>query len=454
MNTAAVQQELDLYAQLDQCYACIGERQEKIKQLESELQSIEAELESISDEQQKYELLSGICGNLEKLSEIGGNPLFWSGLINDDQVEGQLDRLRDQVSFFEKLIKRVTDRREIALNEIDKNKDEIADLEVEIDFLKEREEEAKNEYIIERVIEHDPCQVIVLPWTKNKEDEKQFRKILSLVLLVGLLLGILVPLYTLPIPERAEVVEIPERLAKLVKPKPPKPVPPKEHKKPDEVKKPEKKKEEKKQVEQKPVRENVKRKGVLAFKNNFADLLEDESLNKLAANANLSNAGSTAKRTQRSILTSKAKSTSGGISSSSVSHNVAGTGDQIAAVAFSHVESDIGTAVGEDRPLSDGLGPSRTDEEIQIVFDKYKAALYRIYNRELRVNPTLQGKVMLRITIEPDGSVSLCKVESADLDSKKLLAEIVARVKRINFGAKDGVPAVTILYPIDFLPAS
>jgi hypothetical protein len=33
------------------------------------------------------------------------------------------------------------------------------------------------------------------------------------------------------------------------------------------------------------------------------------------------------------------------------------------------------------------------------------------------------------------------------------VAKIVARVKRFNFGPKDGVPAITILYPIDFLPA-
>jgi len=80
--------------------------------------------------------------------------------------------------------------------------------------------------------------------------------------------------------------------------------------------------------------------------------------------------------------------------------------------------------------------------------------LYRIYNRELRVNPTLQGKVVLRITIEPDGSVSLTQVESTDMNAKAMLDKVVARVKRFNFGAKEGVPTVTILYPIDFLPAS
>ena len=105
------------------------------------------------------------------------------------------------------------------------------------------------------------------------------------------------------------------------------------------------------------------------------------------------------------------------------------------------------------RPTSDGLAPGRTDEEIQIVFDRYKAALYRIYNRELRRDPTLRGKILMRISIEPDGAVSLCMVESTELASPELVAMIVDRIKRFNFGPKEGVEKMTILYPIDFLPA-
>ena len=61
--------------------------------------------------------------------------------------------------------------------------------------------------------------------------------------------------------------------------------------------------------------------------------------------------------------------------------------------------------------------------------------------------------MVLRLRIEPDGSVSLSKVESTDLDSQSLSSKVVARVKRFQFGAKEGVPTITILYPIDFLPA-
>ena len=454
MSVSAAQNGEDINLQLDRCYARIDECQAEISRLESGLLSIDAELEEISDERQQYETLSVICENLEKLNELDGNALFWSNLVNGDEVEGQLTRLREQVAFFERRIKKVTDRRDAVLKTINDYKYEIEYIEDEIEYLKEQEEEAKFEYIVDRDVKPIPYRVVVMPWTKRDEDEKRFRKILLLVLLYSILLGLLIPMYEVPIPDRTEIVVVPERLAKLIKKEKPKPKP---QPKIEQKKLNDKKKEEKKQPtkeEQKKAREKVKSKGVLAFKNNFADLLDDAKLEKLGANANLSDAGSTAKRTKRSILTSQAKSSSGGISNSAVSRNVAGTGDKIDAVAFSRVESAIGTEVGDDRPLSDGPGPSRTDEEIQIVFDKYKAALYRIYNRELRINPTLQGKVVLRLTIEPNGSVSLCRVESTDMDSKKLLADIVARVKRFNFGAKDSVPPVTILYPIDFLPAS
>jgi hypothetical protein len=80
--------------------------------------------------------------------------------------------------------------------------------------------------------------------------------------------------------------------------------------------------------------------------------------------------------------------------------------------------------------------------------------LHRLYNRELRKNPTLHGQMILRLTIEPDGSVSLCELQSTDMKAPQLSAQILTRVRNLDFGAKDGIPAVTILYPIDFLPAT
>jgi hypothetical protein len=129
----------------------------------------------------------------------------------------------------------------------------------------------------------------------------------------------------------------------------------------------------------------------------------------------------------------------------------------MAGVAVTRATSAIGGigSPGGPRPLSgDGPGMSRTDEEIQIVFDRYKAALYRLYNRELRKDPTLRGQMVLRLTIEADVTVSLCELQASDMNALELSAQVVERVRTSNFGAKEGSSAITILYPIDFAPAA
>lgn len=455
--SAVEKEQEDIYLQIDRCQAQIHRFQEDIQALKAELNNVNQQLTDFEDEQQKYELLSSISDNLEKLDEIGANHLFWDGLVEQEGVTDRLKQLRDKANFFERRIKKVTDKRENIDSQIQDKNVSIEYLLEDIEILREREEENRNGYVVEREIKPVPYRVTVMPWTKKTEDEKKYRKILFLTLLICILFGLLIPQWKLPIPDRVEVVEIPERLAKVIKKQqlpPPKPKPKPKEKKAEEPKKKDEKQKKATPEERQKARKKVQNKGVLAFKNNLADLLEDAPEAKLGASAKLSNKGAVAQNVKRNILTAQAASDSGGISTSNLSRDVAGTGNKIAAVAFSRVESGIGDAVAEDRPLSSGPGPSRTDEEIQIVFDRYKAALYRIYNRELRSNPTLQGKVVLRITIEPDGSVSLCKVESTDLESKKLLSKIVDRVKKFNFGDKPGVPTVTILYPIDFLPAS
>jgi hypothetical protein len=62
--------------------------------------------------------------------------------------------------------------------------------------------------------------------------------------------------------------------------------------------------------------------------------------------------------------------------------------------------------------------------------------------------------MVLKLTIEPDGSVSMCMLQSSDMDAPELSAQVVDRVRTINFGAKPDVQALTIVYPIDFLPAA
>ncbi len=157
------------------------------------------------------------------------------------------------------------------------------------------------------------------------------------------------------------------------------------------------------------------------------------------------------------MLTTNAPGSSGGIRLAALSRDFGPNGGNergaIRGAALTRATSNISTIGPAERPSSNGPGLARTDEEIQIVFDRYKQSLYRLYNRELRKDPTLQGQMVLRLTIEPNGSVSFCVLSSTDMQAPELVVQVVDRVKTFDFGAKE-VPAITIVYPIDFLPAA
>jgi TonB family protein len=70
----------------------------------------------------------------------------------------------------------------------------------------------------------------------------------------------------------------------------------------------------------------------------------------------------------------------------------------------------------------------------------------------LRKNPSLQGKLVLSLTIAPSGKITAIKMVSSDLRDAALENKLIQRIKMFDFGAKP-VEAVTITYPIDFLPA-
>ena len=448
----------DFAKQQEEINRKIDEAYVRLEQLKGDDTGVSEELKELNALRDRFSILSDVNDQLEKLEKIGGGDLFWGEDHDLETVQKEHDRIRALVTNYDSRVAELQSEQQVSEETVESLTAKINILNEDSVALLELEEELMEEFIIEREMVEQPFRAMAMPWNKDSKDQKQFRKVLLIVLFFSMLLGILIPLWDIPIPDRVEVVEIPERLAKLMVPKKAPPPPPPKQEKPEE-KKPEEKKVKK---DKKPVPEKAKKSrkkaekaGLMAFKDDFADLIDDKADAKLGAKAKVSGKGSKAKKTTRSLVTSNVGTGSSGINTASLSRNVGGSGDSLGGVEFSRVESSIGTDFdGEESPLSGGPGPSRTDEEIQIVFDRYKAALYRIYNKELRKNPTLQGKMVLRITIEPDGSVSASAVDSSDMDSPMLDKNIAARVKRFNFGAKDGVPTITILYPIDFLPAS
>jgi TonB family protein len=118
------------------------------------------------------------------------------------------------------------------------------------------------------------------------------------------------------------------------------------------------------------------------------------------------------------------------------------------------VSSRIVAAGGGTSVSKGGSGkPSRSQEEIALVFDRNKGAIYALYGRALRDTPDLQGKLVLEFTIAPSGEVTECHVVSSELKNADLESKIVARVKLFRFEAKD-VAVITTTKPIEFVPTT
>src|SRR6266849_10921957 len=150
-------------------------------------------------------------------------------------------------------------------------------------------------------------------------------------------------------------------------------------------------------AEAKPKVGNV---GILAFKEKFASLAQDTVMAPLGADARHVAADEVGRPSARSLLTSNTPGSSGGINVASLSRSVGGGGGGggggngvggrgtgaggrggggIGGVGVGRAVSPIAPITGADRPKArGGPGPARTDEEIQIVFDRYKASFYRL----------------------------------------------------------------------------
>jgi TonB family protein len=296
-----------------------------------------------------------------------------------------------------------------------------------------------------------------LAWEGDVESSSRFRKILRVMLILFLVLGILFPL--LPTPKRsAAETAVPERLARVMieeKPKPPPPPPvvkeqpkpkPEVEKKPTPVPPP---------VDRKQLAHEKAQKSLDRVKDELADLREQMDLTPLSQTKNLSGAVGADSHAERSMITSKVGAGSGGITSANSSRGF-GTG---AGSLTGHDTTAVTSSIA--RGSADARGPTRTGssgkaarsrEEIELVFDRNKGAIYGLYNRALRERAELQGKLVLEFTVAPSGEITMCRVVSSELNDPDLESKIVARVKLFHFDAKD-VESITTTKPIDFFPS-
>ena len=429
-----------------------------MKVLQRDLRDIDNELDELAKRTHQYDIVLEICASLEKLEKLGAADLFWDQANEQDSAD-HLRYAKNKIEAFGDKIAEVENRRHTVLDKIGEHNSELDYLHYDLRDAIEREENRRSEWVVQRAANDPQYREQVMPWARGCEEDERYRKTLGASVLLSLLLGVLISLIDLPVPDLKTLQKVPDRIANLVREELPPPPPVEAPVIPEESNDPELELAEEVEeelelfpenteepmvadVEQPDTKEQVRTKGILAFRDSFANRANARPSAQLGSQARISSAGEEAVgRPERAMVTTSAPGSSGGINLSSISRDVGGGGPGIAGVAVSRVASA-------------GAFAGRTDEEIQIVFDRYKAALYRLYNRALRKDPTLRGQMVLRLTIEPDGTVSMCEVQSSDMNAPALSEQVVDRIRNFDFGAKEGIVAMTIIYPIDFLPAS
>jgi TonB family protein len=297
---------------------------------------------------------------------------------------------------------------------------------------------------------------------------------LAIIFGVTFFLGVVWPWLPTPAVDPNEVDEIPPRIAKLLleqkppppPPKPPEPEPPEPEPEPDAIDKPEPETvaeeppppepEPEPEIDYEQIAREQAQAALLPFTEDLAALADNDVLEKVADARPLTTSVGQAVRNERSMITSKAGTASSGINTANMSRNTGGSG--LAGRNTTAIESpvaSVGQSGGGARRTGSSGKASRSREEIELVFDKNKGAIgaiFALYNRALRLDPTLEGKLVLRLTIAPTGEVTFCEIVSSELGDPDLERKLVQRVKLFRFEARD-VEAITTTKPIDFFPA-
>ena len=298
-----------------------------------------------------------------------------------------------------------------------------------------------------------------LPWTPDEDESQRLRKTARAFLLVFAALGIVIPL--IPMSERPPPPALPEEVVRLVLEPPPLPPPPKPEAKKEEPPKPEVKPEPKPVEPPKPVnrqaeaRKKAEKSGLLAMKDQLEDLRQALEPTEMSS-APLIGKVEGQSRAERSLVTSRTGVGSGGINTGKLSSGFGSGPGNLKGHATAAASPSFADKIGETQQQASRSGSggkaSRSREEIEIVFDRNKSAIYALYSRALREQPELQGKVVVQLTISPTGEVTECRIVSTELNDAELERKLLARIRMFRFEEKD-VEAMTTTKPIEFFPA-
>lgn len=296
-----------------------------------------------------------------------------------------------------------------------------------------------------------------LPWNEASAENQRLSLVLLALLIVFLPAALIIPMIELPDPEPEEMEELPPQLARLMEEEPvPEPEPEPETPDPEPVEEvedppePDEPPEPEEVVEEPPTepetveeaREVASQAGLVGMRDELADLRDMAELEEPGIRDDLAPGEERAQ--------DLGEPDEGALLSRSGGPGTVARGEaEDAQLARREARRLEGEAEAGGQPA--GSPDERPMANIRETFDSNKAALFSIYNRALRQDPTLQGQVLLELLISPAGEVLEVAVVESELNSPELEDRIANRVRMFSFGPMD-VPERRVRFPVDFLP--
>ncbi|RPA62798.1 hypothetical protein EGC86_06805 [Shewanella frigidimarina] len=310
---------------------------------------------------------------------------------------------------------------------------------------------------------------------KPSKQDKLFKQILWLLLLVYVVFAVVVPMLEQVELPREVKEQVPPQLAKIilqekqlpppvkpeVKPPEPEPLPKLEPElAPPEEKVPEKPVEQavKPQIVQPTTREAAKEKastsGLAAMKDELFSMREAFDV-KPAAQRKLDQTTAQEVKVKRDLLAGAANKQTDSLAKSTISKTVAAgslTGNETQQIRLAKEEVLASQGAVSEKASQASQNGQRSEAALRRTLEANKSRLYSLYNRALRKDPFLKGKVMFEIVIQPNGNVSKVTINSSELNNAKLERQLTLVLRSISFPAEK-VAVMTTIWAIDFFPS-
>lgn len=302
----------------------------------------------------------------------------------------------------------------------------------------------------------------------SKEQDKKFANILALLIVVYVVFAIVIPFVDrIEIP-RAVKEQIPPQLTRIMLKEKQTPTPEKmiekTKTKAEDIKIEDKVSEEKvpekiidtpiklPKTKQDIAKKKAKSSGLAAMKDELFSMRDAFEVNPNVTQALTSNKTEQTK-VKRKLLSAKANLKSQGIESAKISKVV--TSDELSTHNTQKVrlseEELIAEASGVNNTAKATLANIRSEMKLRQTLEGNKARLYTLYNRVLRKDPFLKGKVLFEIEILPNGKVNNVIIQTSELNNTKLERQLTLILKSIDFG-EENVEVMKTIWAIEFLP--